>query len=331
MRAAVISRFGPPEVLELREVPTPTPSAHEVLVRVRASALNRADLVQRLGRYAAPPGWPPDIPGLEFAGEVAATGSDVTRWRPGNRVLGLVGGGAHAEYVVAHEATIAAIPDALSWHEAAAIPEAFITAYDALVTQGGVRAGEFVVVHAVGSGVGLAAVQIARAWGARTFGTSRSAHKLAAAKSLGMDEGIALPGSLDPFAPAVVAWSGGHGADVTLDLVGGAYLPASIQAAAPRGRVLLVGAVGGGAAQVDVRLILGKRLTLQGTVMRARALAERIAVTEHFSADIAPRLERGELVPSIDSVFPLAEIVAAHRRLESNETVGKVVIDMPAH
>lgn len=329
MIAAVIPRFGPPEVLEVREVPPPTPSSHEVLVRVHASALNRADLLQRVGRYPAPAGWPADIPGLEFAGEVAATGSDATRWRPGDRVFGLAGGGAHAEYLVVHEATIAAIPDALTWHEAAAIPEAFITAHDAMVTQGGLRAGEFVVVHAVASGVGLAAVQVARAWGARTFGTSRNASKLAIAQSLGMDEGIALPVALDPFAPAVAAWSGGHGADLTLDLVGGGYLPASIQAAAPRGRILLVGAVGGGTAQVDVRQILGKRLTLQGTVMRSRSLEERIAVAARFAAEVVPRVARGELVPSIDAVFPLSEIAAAHRRLESNETVGKVVIELP--
>lgn len=329
MIAAIISRFGPPEVLELREVPTPVPGPNEVLVRVHASALNRADLLQRIGRYPAPPGWPSDIPGLEFAGQVAATGSDARRWHPGDRVFGLVGGGAHAEYVVVHEATIARIPDALTWHEAAAIPEAFITAYDALVTQGRLRAGEHVVVHAVASGVGLAAVQVARAWGARTFGTSRSASKLAMAQSLGMDDGIALPVSLDAFAPAVAAWSEGHGADVTLDLVGGPYLSASIAAAALAGRILLVGAVGGGSAQIDVRLILGKRLTLQGTVMRARSLAERIAVADAFTTDVVPRVASGELLPSIDAVFPLAQIAEAHTRLASNETVGKVVIELP--
>lgn len=329
MIAAVISRFGPPEVLEVREVPTPTPAPDEVLVRVHASALNRADLLQRIGRYPAPPGWPSDIPGLEFAGEVAATGGDARRWRAGDRVFGLAGGGAHAEYVVVHEATIARIPDALTWHEAAAIPEAFITAYDALVTQGRLRAGEYVVVHAVASGVGLAAVQVARAWGARTFGTSRSASKLAVARSLGMDDGVALPVSPDAFPPAVAAWSSGHGADLTLDLVGGPYLPANIEAAAPKGRILLVGAVGGGSAQVDVRRILGKRLTLQGTVMRARSLPERIAVAEAFAADVVPRVASGEFVPSIDAVFPLARIADAHARLASNETVGKVVIELP--
>lgn len=329
MLAAVISRFGPPEVLELRDVPTPAPGPHDVLVRVHASSLNRADLAQRLGRYPAPPGWPADIPGLEFAGQVAATGSDATRWRTGDRVFGLVGGGAHAEYVVVHEATIARIPDTLTWNEAAAIPEAFLTAYDAMVTQGGLRAGERVLVHAVASGVGLAAVQVARAWGARSFGTSRSADKLAVARSLGMDAGIALTDSTAPLVDAVKEWSDGQGADLVVDLVGGAYVGASVDAAAARARLMLIGAVGGSEARFDVRQVLYKRLRMHGTVMRSRSLAERIAVADAFVADIVPRVARGELVPTIDEVFPISRIAEAHARLESNATTGKLVIELP--
>lgn len=329
MIAAVISRFGPPDVLELQERPTPEPGPHDVLVRVHASALNRADLLQRIGRYPAPPGWPTDIPGLEFAGEVAATGSDTTRWRTGDRVFGLVGGGAHAEYVVVHESTIIRVPDAMTWDEAAAIPEAFFTAYDAMVTQGELRRGERVLIHAVASGVGLAAVQIARAWGALPYGTSRSADKMSAASAVGMLDGVALPDSLEPLAAAVERWTDGRGMDLIIDLVGGSYLPASIDAAAPGGRLLLVGAVAGARAEVDVRRILGKRLTLRGTVMRARSLAERTQVAEAVAADVIPRLESMELAPTIDSVYPLARIAEAHAHLESNETVGKVVLEMP--
>lgn len=329
MIAAVIPRFGPPEVLEVRDYPTPTPSAREVLVRVHASALNRADLLQRIGRYPAPPGWPSDVPGLEFAGEVAATGSDAVRWRTGDRVFGLAGGGAHAEYVAVHEATLIRIPDAMTWHEAAAIPEAFITAYDAMVTQGALRSGETVLVHAVASGVGLAAVQIARAWGAHPYGTSRTPDKLPVAVAAGMIEGVALPDSLDPLAAAVARWTDGRGIDLTIDLVGGAYLQASIAGAAQQGRVLLVGAVAGARAEVDVRQILGKRLTLRGTVMRARTLEERIAVAAAFEADVLPRLASGELVASIDSVFSLSAIAEAHSRMETNQTAGKVIIEMP--
>ncbi len=245
MLAAVIARFGPPEVLELREVATPIPSRREVLVRVHASALNRADVLQRVGKYPPPLDVPRDIPGIEFAGEVAATGSDVTRWHTGDRVFGLIGGGAHAEYVIVHEATIARVPDALSWQEAAAIPEAFITAYDALVTQAGLAAGELVLIHAVGSGVGLAAVQIVRTWGATPFGTSRTAEKLATASSLGMVAGVALGDGVEALGPAVQEWASGKGMDLILDLVGGTYLGASIEAASLRGRIMLVGAVGG--------------------------------------------------------------------------------------
>ena len=329
MIAAVIPRFGPPDVLEVREYPTPTPMAREVLVRVHASALNRADLLQRIGRYPAPPGWPGDVPGLEFAGEVAATGSDAVRWRTGDRVFGLVGGGAHAEYVVVHESTLVRIPDAMTWHQAAAIPEAFFTAHDAMITQGALRPGERVLVHAVASGVGLAAVQIARAWGAHPYGTSRTAAKLPAAVAAGMIDGVALPDSLDPLAAAIARWTDGHGMDLTIDLVGGAYLPASIAGASLHGRLILVGAVAGARAEVDVRQILGKRLTLRGTVMRARTLEERIIVASAFESDILPRLATGALVPNIDSVFALAAIVDAHTRLETNETVGKVIIEMP--
>lgn len=330
MLAAVITRPGPAEVLELREVPTPAPGPHDVLVRVHASALNRADLAQRVGRYAAPPGVPADIPGLEFAGEIAATGSDVSRWRSGDRVFGLVGGGAHAEYVVVHERTVARIPDALPWTEAAAIPEAFLTAYDAMVTQGAMRAGDFVLVHAVASGVGLAAVQVARAWGARPFGTTRREDKLAVARSLGMEDGIALPDAPAPLVEAVRVWSGGHGADVVLDLVGGGYVAPSVDAAAFKGRLILVGAVGGADARFDGRQVLFKRLRLQGTVMRSRSLPERIAVADTFADEIIPRLERGELRPVIDTVYPLAQVADAHRRLESNDTTGKLILELPA-
>ncbi|MBK6844414.1 MAG: NAD(P)H-quinone oxidoreductase [Gemmatimonadetes bacterium] len=329
MLAAVISRFGPPDVLEIRDVPTPAPGPDEVLVRVHASSLNRADLAQRLGRYPAPPGWPADIPGLEFAGQVAATGSDARRWHAGDRVFGLVGGGAHAEYVVVHEATIARIPDTLTWHEAAAIPEAFLTAYDAMITQGAMRAGDRVLVHAVASGVGLAAVQVARAWGGRAFGTSRRADKLTVARSLGMEDGIALPDGPAPLVAAVKAWSENHGADVVVDLVGGSYVGASVDAAAYRARLLLIGAVGGSDARFDVRQALFKRLTIQGTVMRARSLAERIAVAEVFASEIVPRVANGSLIPTIDEVYPIARIAEAHARLESNDTAGKLVIELP--
>lgn len=327
MRAAVITAPGGPEVLEVRDAPTPVPGEHEVLVRVRASALNRADVLQRMGRYPAPPGAPADIAGIEFAGEVAATGPRATRWREGDRVYGITGGGAHAEYLVVHERAIAEIPAALDWHAAGAIPEAFITAHDAMIVQAGLVAGETVLVHAVGSGVGLAAVQLAHAIGARVAGTSRTADKLVRAREYGLELGLLAGADLASFAESLRTFTNGRGVDVTLDLLGGAYLAASTQVAALRGRVMLIGTIAGSQATLDLRALLGKRLTLRGTVLRSRALAEKVAATEAFARDVNPGLASGALRPVIDTVVPLDAIAEAHRRMESNDSFGKVVID----
>jgi len=327
MRAAIITRPGGPDVLEVQERPTPVPSDNEVLIRVHASALNRADLLQREGHYPAPPGAPADIPGLEFAGEVAALGKDVTGWREGDRVFGVVGGGGNAEYLVADAQTVARVPSVLSWTDAAAIPEAFITAHDALVTQAGVRAGESVLIHAVGSGVGLASVQLARAWRATPYGTARTASKIEKAREFGLADGIVVGDDTMVIVPAVERWTIGQGIDVTLDLVAGAYVPAEIQAAAKRGRIMFIGTVAGRTATVPIGMILGKRLTLRGTVLRARSIEEKREVTAAFARDVVPLFESGVLRPTVDRVFPLVEIAAAHERLASNETFGKVVID----
>ena len=324
MRAVVIARPGGPEVLELREVARPVPGSGEVLVRVRASALNRADLLQRAGRYPAPAGAPSDIPGLEFAGEVAALGPGAREWTEGDRVFGIVGGGAHAEYLVTHERTLAAVPERLSWEEAGAVPEAFITAHDALVTQAAVRPGERVVVHAVGSGVGLVAVQIAKAFGAAVFGTTRTADKLARAREFGLDDGIALGAGVDALVPAVREWSGGRGADVVLDLVGGPYVAPSLDALAMRGRVILIGTVAGPDAALPLRTMLGKRATVRGTTLRARPLEEKILATRAFAAEALPLLARGVARVPLDRVFSLDEIAAAHAYLETNASFGKV-------
>jgi putative PIG3 family NAD(P)H quinone oxidoreductase len=331
MRAAIITRPGGPEVLEVRDVPTPEPGAEQLLVRVRASALNRADLLQRRGGYPAPPGVPGDVPGLEYAGEVAALGPGAREWRVGDRVFGLVGGGGHAEYVVVHERTAARVPDALTWADAAAVPEAFITAHDALVSQADARPGETALVHAAGSGVGLAAVQLARALGLRVLGTARTAEKLERARDYGLDAGLALGGAgeaLAPLRPFAERETDGRGIDVALDLVGGPYVNATIAAMAPLGRLVLIGLVAGARGEVDYGAVLRRRLTLRGTVMRARPLEERIAVTRRFAAEVVPMLARGAVRAVIDSRFPLADLARAHARLEGNETFGKVVIEM---
>lgn len=326
MKAVVITQPGGPEVLELREVDRPQPGSEEVLVRVRATALNRADLLQREGRYPPPPGAPADIPGLEFAGEVAALGPSAREWHEGDPVFGIAGGGTYAEYVVVHERTLAQIPPSLDWVTAAAVPEAFITAHDALVTQAAVRASERVLIHAIGSGVGLAAVQLARAFGALPYGTSRTSDKIDRARQYGLEDGVALGRDTGPLADAVTRWTDGRGIDVILDLVGGGYVQAGVGVLALRGRLILIGTVAGTQTPLDLRRVLTRRLTIRGTVLRARPLEEKILATQAFANQVVPLLAREVVVPVIDSEFGLSEIVAAHRHLESNTTFGKVVI-----
>lgn len=328
MRAVVITGPGGPEVLEIHDRPIPEPAAGEVLVRVHAAALNRADLIQRSGRYPAPPGAPADVPGLEFAGEVAATGAGVESWRVGERVFGIAAGGAQAEYVTVPAVTLARIPESLDWVAAAAVPEAFITAHDAMVTQGGLAAGERVVIHAVASGVGLAATRLARARGAHVFGTTRTRDKLERARLAGMEAGLVLSGGPGPLAGAVREWSGGTGAQLVLDLVGGDYVPAGLASLAARGRLVLVGLVAGRRAEIDLGLLLSRRLMMRGTVLRSRSTAEKAAATAAFVADVVPLLADGRVRPDVDRVYPLEEVRAAHARLESNESVGKVVLEL---
>lgn len=328
MRAVVLEKFGGPEVLEVREVPNPEPREHEILVRVRVAGINRADLLQRQGKYPPPKDAPQQIPGLEFAGEVAALGPKANKWQAGDRVFGIVGGGAHAEFLVTHERQAAAIPKNLDWEQAAAVPEAFITAHDALWKQAELALGENLLIHAIGSGVGLAAVQLGVARGAKVYGTSRTQEKLDRAREFGMSEGIALEKDLTPLVERVMSWTGGHGADVVLDLVGGPYVPASIECAALKGRLLQVGTVAGGKAEIALGQLMHRRLKIIGTVLRSRPLQEKIAATEAFAAEVVPLLEAGKLRPVPDSAFRLAEVQAAHRRVEANETFGKVLLRM---
>ena len=329
MQAVWISKPGGPDVLEIREVGKPDINDDQVLVRVRASSLNRADLLQRQGKYPPPPGFPAEIPGIEFAGEVADVGASVRQWKPGQRVFGLIGGGAHAEYLVTYERLLAEIPANLNFVQAAAIPEVFITAHDALWTQAQLRPGESVLIHAVGSGVGLAAVQLCRAIQAVPFGTSRTADKIEKSKPLGLEAGLALRDNFDDLTSAAQKWTAGKGINVVLDLVGGPYVKASQAVLAGKGRMVLVGTVAGGSYELDARFMLSKRLKVWGTVLRARSLEEKIEVTQKFAAEVVPLLANDVLRPNIDTVFPLAEIAKAHARLESNETFGKVVVVMP--
>lgn len=295
-----------------------------MLVRVRATALNRADLLQRAGRYPAPPGSPADIPGLEIAGEVADVGAAATRWRAGDRVFGIIGGGGNAEFATLHEDELARVPDGMSWEDAAAVPEAFITAHDALVTQAALRSGERVLVHAVGSGVGLAAIQLARALGGLPFGTARSADKIERARAFGLDAGAVI-GAADEMAAAVRAWNA-PGVDVALDLVGGDWLAATVECMAMRGRIVLIGLLAGRSATLNLGTVLTRRLQIRGTVLRSRSAREKADATAAFARDVLPLLGSGQVRPVVDSVFPLERIAEAHALLESNRTFGKVVL-----
>ena len=326
MKAAIITRAGGPEVLQIAEVPRPLPREGEVLVRVHASALNRADTMQRQGRYPAPPGAPANIPGLEIAGEVVEIAKAVHRLKPGDRVFGIVGGGGNAEFITVGERELAHVPRNLSWEQAAAVPEAFITAHDALVTLAGLTPGENVLVHAAGSGVGVAASQLVKALGASCFGTARTADKIARAREYGLKEGAVIEGDPAQMSGYVQHWTDGKGMDVILDLVGGPYFPASLESAATLGRVILIGLLAGRAANVNLGTVLTKRLTVRGTVMRARTAREKAAATDAFIRDVIPLLEQGAVRPVVDTVFPLERIAEAHALLESNTTFGKIVL-----
>jgi NADPH:quinone reductase len=323
MRAAIYSGAGGTEVITFGEVPKPEVRPGYIRVRVHAAGLNRPDLVQRRGHYAAPPGWPANIPGLEYAGEVEAV-REVSRWKVGDRVMGLVGGGGMAEFVTVHQDETLPIPPGLSYAEAAAIPEVFLTAYDALVTRGRLAAGERVLIHAVGSGVGTAATQIAKHLGAVVLGTSRSAAKLARALVYGLDHGIDT--SRASFREEV-----GDPVHVVIDSLGGSAFADNLAVLAPRGRLVLIGLLAGGGTTVDLGLILRKRLEIIGTLMRIRGLDERIPLVREFAERILPlfdqRIEHAApLRPVVERVYPMSELAEAHRAMESNETFGKLVL-----
>ncbi|HEX6482414.1 MAG TPA: NAD(P)H-quinone oxidoreductase [Ktedonobacteraceae bacterium] len=322
MRAVVITRPGGPEVLEIQEVETPEPVADLVRVRVRASGINRADLLQRAGGYPAPAGSPSDIPGLEFAGEVDAVGPLVRMWKPGQRVMGLAGGGAQAEYILVHEGMLVEIPPNLNFEQAAGIPEVFMTAHDALFTQAGLQMGERVLIHAAGSGVGTAAIQLAHAVGATTFGTSRTPDKLERAKALGLDEGL----SDQNFAEAVNRMTNGGGVHVVIDFIGAPYTEQNLHALAAWGRIVFLSTMGGAQTDVNLGMLMSKRISMRGVTLRTRTLEEKLVVTRRFATSVLPLLANGKVKPVIERVYAFKEIAEAHRTMEDNKNFGKLIV-----
>ena len=320
MKAILVSQPGDPEVMQYRETPDPVPGEGELLVRVHAAALNRADLMQRRGGYAPPPGASP-ILGLELAGEVVQA---VPSWQVGDRVMAVVTGGAYAELVVVPAGMAMRIPDNLTYEQAAAIPEAFLTAYLNLFTLGKLQAGETVLIHAGASGVGTAGIQLARAAGARVIVTAGSEDKLAFCKELGAE--VAIYYKQESFAQRVLEVTDQRGVNVILDFVGAAYWNANLQALALDGRLMLIGMMGGAAGQLEIDTIMAKRLTITGTTLRRTPMPQKIELTRQFANFALPRFERGELKPIVSAVYPLREAAAAHRLMESNQNIGKIVL-----
>ncbi|HEY0457815.1 MAG TPA: NAD(P)H-quinone oxidoreductase [Pyrinomonadaceae bacterium] len=327
MKAVWIKQFGDAENLEIREVENPPrASGREVLVRVRASALNRADLLQRKGFYPPPPGFPERILGLEFAGEVAETGDRAANFKAGDRVFGITAGGAQAEFLLTDESLLVPIPENLSFVQAAAIPEAFITAHDAIFTQGNLEENETLLIHAVGSGVGLAALQLAKSRGIKVFGTSRTSDKLEKCVAFGLDEGV-LTGEETRFAEIIREKNSGAGVDVILDLVGAQYFQENVESLNIKGRIILVGTPSGPKSELNFSQVMAKRLRIIGTVLRSRPTAEKAEATGKFAEQVMPLFSSGKLKANIDRIFKPEEIRAAHEYLESNASFGKVVLE----
>ena len=324
MRAAVITEPGGPDVLKVMEVDDPIPGPEDILVDVKATALNRADTMQRQGGYPAPPGSPDDIPGLEFSGVVLEVGHRVTGMCKGDRVFGLLGGGGYASRVITHHRMAVVMPESWAFVHAAATPGGFLTAYDALFNRGNLKMGESVLVHAAGSGVGTAAVQLAHQVGAFVFGTAGSEEKLAGAAALGMDVGINY--REQDFSAVVNEVTSGSGVDVLVDFIGGPYWDQNIASMATQGRLVEVGLMGGGRVEIDMGQLLWKRLQVTGTTLRGRSIEEKLSVTAQFKRHVLPHLASGKMRPVVDRSFPLEEVAEAHRYMETNANFGKIVL-----
>ena len=322
-KAIRIREPGGPEVLEVGEIELPNPGPSQVMVEVAAAGLNRADCLQRRGFYPAPPGVPADVPGLEFAGVVESVGDGISAWKPGDRVMGIVGGGSMATRVVTEGAELMPVPKDLSLAEAAAVPEVFLTAYDAIVLQGGLQAGQAVLLHAVASGVGTAAIQIASALGATTVGTSRTAHKLPRCTELGLTHAVLVEEG--QFADTVLA-AVPEGANVVLDTIGAAYLSQNVKVIAKKGRIIVIGLMGGVKGDLALGALLAKRASIHGSVLRSRSAAEKAELTKSFTEEMLGRFATGELKPIIDDVLPMTDVQTAHKRMDANQTFGKLVL-----
>ncbi len=323
-KAVRITGAGGPEVLSLADIEIRDPDSSEVLVQIEAAGLNRADVLQRKGAYPAPPGAPKDVPGLEIAGRVQAVGSAVRELSVGDRVMGICAGGGMASHIVLHERELLRVPLGMSITDAAAIPEVFMTAYDALCVQGELGMGQHVLIHAAGSGVGTAAVQLARAVGAVPVGTSRKADKLERLRDLGLAHGISTDSG--HFADAVRDVTDGKLCEVVLDTIGAKYLGENVKSVAQGGRIIVIGLLGGAKGELPLGLLLSKRASIHGSVLRSRPLEEKIALAQRFSKAVLPLFASHTLSPVVEAVLPMTQVREAHARLEGDGTFGKLVL-----
>jgi NADPH:quinone reductase len=325
-RAVLIDGKGDVDVLQIGEIDVREPGTGEIFVEVAAAGLNRADLLQRRGFYAAPKGVAQNVPGLEYAGTVQKLGHGVTDFVIGDHVMGIVAGGGMSSALVVHAREALRVPKGMSLTDAAAIPEVFLTAYDALFLQGGLAPGQDVLLHAVGSGIGTAAIQLVRAVSARPLGTSRTRDKLQRCKPFGLADADAILVDDKRFADAVAQRTAGRGADLILDTVGAAYLGENINALASRGTLVVIGLLAGANAELSLGALLAKRARIIGSVLRSRPLEQKAELAQRFSREILPLFERGVVAPVVDAVLPMGDIREAHRRLDANDSFGKLVL-----
>ncbi len=323
MIAIEITKPGQPEVLKPAERPDLVPGSGEVLIKVAAAGLNRPDVMQRRGRYPPPPG-ASDIPGLEVSGTISALGEGVTGWSVGDKVCALVSGGGYATLCVAPAPQCLPVPASVELVAAAAIPETFFTVWTNVFDRGRLKSGETALVHGGSSGIGTTAIQLAVARGARVFATAGSDEKCRACEALGASRAINY--RQDDFVEQIRALTGGRGVDLILDMVGGEYVARNLAALALEGRLVQIGLMGGEAAPIDFRRILGQRLTITGSTLRPRSVAEKGAIADALRQEVWPLLEQGRVKPIIYRTYPLKEAAAAHRLMESSEHIGKIVL-----
>lgn len=324
MKAVVITQPGPPEVLQLLERPQPEYAPNEVLVKVAAAGINRPDVSQRKGNYPPPAGAPTEIPGLEVAGIIAQVGANVTRWKVGDKVCALVWGGGYAEYCNVPEGQCLPLPDDLTFIEAASLPETYFTVWSNVFDRGGLKPGESLLVHGGSSGIGVAAIQMAKAMGSTVYVTAGSAEKCSFCESLGAEKAINY--KTENFADCIKELTNDKGVNVILDMIGGDYTPGNLQSLADDGRLVMINMMNGKDVAIDLSLVMRKRLVITGSMLRSRDIAFKSQIARDLEKYIWPFFESGEIKAIVHDIFPAEKAAEAHRLMESSTHIGKIVL-----